>query len=53
MYEGSKSVLYGAGIPFLLVTLTAAAELVLYALGALGKAVLRPFDICRNSSMCL
>lgn len=46
MYEGSRSVLYAAGIPFLLVTLTAAAELVLYALGVHGKAVLSSFDIC-------
>lgn len=38
MYDGSKKVLLVSGIPFFIISATAAAELVLYAIGAQGTA---------------
>ena len=39
MYNGSKKVLLISGIPFVIVSATATAELVFYAIGAQSKVL--------------
>ena len=51
MYDGSKKVLLIAGIPFFVVSATAAAELTFYAIGAQGivsRHLLVKYDIVKS-----